>query len=100
MEMRRIVPAIWSTTATGNRDVAIPSSWLGTPSVSRRTMLGAVRTARKTSVAPPSIRSTAISAPEFPAPTTRTRRPAYGAGFRYSAECTSSPANDPGQSGR
>ena len=56
----------------------MPSSWLGTPSVSRRTMLGGVRTESSTSVAPPSARSTAISAPELPLPTTRTRLPAVG----------------------
>src|SRR6476661_1992080 len=44
------------------------------PSVSRRTMAGAVRTASRTSSAPPSATSTAISAPELPAPTTSTLR--------------------------
>jgi hypothetical protein len=47
-----------------------------------RTMLGGVRTESSTSLAPPSARSTAISAPELPLPTTRTRRPRYGEGLR------------------
>ena len=47
-------------------------------------MPGGVRTESSTSLAPPSARSTAISAPEFPVPTTRTRRPRYGAALRYS----------------
>ncbi|CAL9299202.1 hypothetical protein SUDANB91_03001 [Streptomyces sp. SudanB91_2054] len=65
-------------------------------------MCGAVRTDNRTRAAPPSTRSTAISAPVLPTPTTRTSRPAYGAAFRYSAACLSSPVNDdrPGQSGR
>ena len=45
--------------------------------------------------------TTAISAPEFPEPTTRTSRPRYGSAFLYADECSSSPENDaaPGQSG-
>ena len=80
--MRRIVRAIRSTAGPGKRDVAIPSTWLGNPSMSRRTMFGGVRTESDTSRAPPSARSTAISAPELPAPTTSTRCAAYGAGLR------------------
>lgn len=64
-------------------------------------MCGVVRTAIRTREAPPSTRSTAISAPVLPMPTTRTSRPAYGAGLRYSAACVSSPVkvSVPGQSG-
>ncbi len=46
-------------------------------------MLGGVRTARSTGT-PLDARSTATSVAEFPEPTTRTRRPAYGPGRRYS----------------
>ncbi len=41
-------------------------------------MLGGVRTESQTADAPPSATSTAISAPEFPAPTTSTRLPVRG----------------------
>jgi hypothetical protein len=67
--------------------------------MSRRTMLGGVRTDSNTSAAPPSARSTAISAPELPPPTTNTLRPRYGSALRYSEEWMTWPANDPGQSG-
>src|SRR4029078_11294172 len=40
---RRSVAAMRSTTPTGRRPLAMPSSWLGTPSVSRRTRAGVVR---------------------------------------------------------
>ncbi|CAM5284235.1 hypothetical protein STENM327S_02657 [Streptomyces tendae] len=74
--------------------------WAAHPAVERRTMCGAVRTASRTR-ARPSTRSTAISAPVLPTPTTRTSRPAYGAGARYSAACRNSPVylSRPGQSG-
>ena len=55
----------------------MPSSWLGTPSVSRRTTAGGVRTDRSTALAPERAMSIAISAPELPAPTTSTRCPRY-----------------------
>ena len=73
----------------------------GKPPTSRRTMFGGVRTASRTDRAPPSTRSTAISAPVLPAPTTSTSRPAYGEGLRYADACTSSPVKPsrPGQSG-
>lgn len=64
-------------------------------------MCGAVRTASRTRAAPPSTRSTAISAPVLPTPTTSTSCPAYGFGSRYAAACSSSPVYEsaPGQSG-
>ena len=57
--------------------------------------------ASRTRAAPPSVRSTAISDPVFPAPTTSTSLSPYGSGFRYAEACTSSPANvsTPGQLG-
>jgi hypothetical protein len=66
----------------------------------RSMMFGGVRTAIHTLAAPPVARSWAISMPDEPEPTTSTRFPAYGTGFRYSEECSSSPVNSPGQSGR
>ena len=65
-------------------------------------MFGGVRIASRTVAAPPSARSAAISAPELPAPTTSTSRPAKGRAFRYSDACTTSPPNPswPGQLGR
>ena len=45
--MRRSVRATLSTTGTGRCSLAIPSSWLGTPATSRRTMAGGVRTAKQ-----------------------------------------------------
>ena len=59
----------------------MPSSWLGTPAVSRRTMLGGVRTESNTSLAPPSARSTAISAPELPLPDDEHATAAVGGGI-------------------
>lgn len=81
------------------RESAIPRSWVGIPIMSRRTVFGAVRAPMRTRAAPPSARSTAISDPELPVPTTSTSRPAYGAGLRYSDEWTSGPSKRPGQSG-
>ena len=49
------------------------------------------RTESTTSFAPPSARSTQISAPEFPVPTTSTSRPRYGSALRYFDEWISSP---------
>ncbi len=71
------------------------------PAVARRMICGGVRTDSRARDAPPSATSVAISAPEFPAPTTSTSLPANGVGFRYSQEWTISPANPsrPGQSG-
>ena len=97
--IRRIVVAIRSETPVGRCVLAMPNSWLGTPAVSRRTIPGGVRTESSTSAAPPSTRSTAISAPELPVPTTSMRRPRYGAALRYAAEWTISTAPAPGQSG-
>ncbi len=64
-------------------------------------MCGGVRTASRTREAPPSTRSTAISAPVLPTPTTSTSRPAYGFGSRYAEACRNSPVyvSRPGQSG-
>ena len=81
--------------------MAMPISCAGMPAVARRMICGGVRTESRELDAPPSARSVAISAPEFPAPTTSTSRPRYGCGFRYSDEWTSSPGKPsrPGQSG-
>ena len=51
------------------------------------------RTHIATDFAPPSTRSSEISAAEFPLPTTSTERPANGRGFRYSALCSTRPRN-------
>ncbi|HKT44142.1 MAG TPA: hypothetical protein VJQ85_05025 [Gaiellaceae bacterium] len=90
-----------STQWGGSLRMPIPISCAGIPAVARRTICGGVRTDSRLREAPPSATSVAISAPEFPAPTTRTSRPRYGAGFRYCDEWISSPANPsrPGQSG-
>ena len=82
MATRRIVAAIASTAATGRCPLATPNTWVGSPSTSRRTIAGGVLTDSATAAAPCSTRSTAISAPEFPAPTTSTRRPRNGSPFR------------------
>ena len=99
-ETRRRAADTGFMTRSGARFSAIPKSWLGTPRVVLRTMLGGVRTDRSTR-APASARSTAISAAELPAPTTSTFRLRYGAGSRYSDECTSTPRklSLPGHSG-
>ncbi len=80
----------------------MPLRWAGHPAVVRRTMCGTVRTASRTRSAPPPARSAAISAPVFPAPTTRTSFPAYGSGLRYARAWINSPpyASTPGHSGR
>jgi hypothetical protein len=64
-------------------------------------MLGGVRAESQTLLAPPSARSYAISIPEQPGPTTRTRLLLNGSGFLYSFEWRSSPlkAARPAQSG-
>ena len=80
-EIRRITRDRGFITRSGARFNAMPSSWLGTPRVSRRTMFGGVRTDSST-WAPAPTSSTAISAAEFPAPTTSTCLPAYGEGSR------------------
>ncbi len=59
-----------------------PVAWVGIPFDSRSTTWGGVRIAMRTRPAPPSTRSTAISAPVLPAPTTRTSRPANGSALR------------------
>ena len=96
-----MIPPARSTRRTGSRRTRMPVRWAGQPAVERRTMCGIVRTARRTRAAPPSTRSTAISAPVLPTPTTSTSLPAYGAALRYSPACSSSPvyASRPGQSG-
>ena len=58
-------------------------------------MFGGVRTDRATSTSQ-SASCTAISAAEFPAPTTSTRCPEYAVGSRYSFECNNSPVNADG----
>jgi len=94
-------PAIGRRQLEGSFVIATPIAWLGIPKRSRRTMSGGVRTEHHTLPAPPSARSTAISAPELPEPTTSTERPRYGSGLRYSREWRSSPEKRslPGQSG-
>src|ERR1700737_1654561 len=64
-------------------------------------MFGGVRTDNQTLAAPPVARSCAISIPDDPGPTTRTRFPLNGKGFRYPDECNSAPVKPsrPGQSG-
>ena len=59
----------------------MPISCAGMPAVARRMICGGVRTESRELDAPPSARSVAISAPEFPAPTTSTSRPRYGSGI-------------------
>ena len=80
IEIFLIARVIGTTVRLGNLPSAIPSSCVGTPSVSRRTTIGGVRTLSRTRAAPPSARSVAISAPEFPEPTTSTSLPEYGRG--------------------
>ena len=79
----------------------MPVPCAGQPRFERRTMCGAVRMASRTRDAPPSVRSTAISEPVLPAPTTSTSLPRYGAAFRYVEACTSSPGkfSTPGHAG-
>ncbi|HUZ99766.1 MAG TPA: hypothetical protein VMU74_10435 [Gaiellaceae bacterium] len=77
---------IGSTQAGGIFRMAMPISCAGMPAVARRTICGALRTDSRLRDAPPSATSVAISAPEFPAPTTSTSRPRNGAGLRYSEE--------------
>ena len=84
IESFRCVFEIGSTQSGGRCLIAIPISCAGTPAVARRTICGGVRTERRVRTAPPSATSVAISAPEFPAPTTSTSRPRNGSGFRYS----------------
>ncbi|HEX3055161.1 MAG TPA: hypothetical protein VHP82_03370 [Gaiellaceae bacterium] len=81
--------------------MAMPMSCAGIPAVARRTICGGVRTDRRLEDAPPSATSVAISAPELPAPTTRTSRPRYGSGLRYCDEWMNSrvKSSRPGQSG-
>ncbi|CAM5303400.1 hypothetical protein SALBM217S_10653 [Streptomyces griseoloalbus] len=64
-------------------------------------MCGGVRTASRTREAPPSTRSTAISAPVLPTPATSTSRPAKGLALRYREACRNSPVyvSRPGQPG-
>ncbi len=79
----RCVFEIGSTQCGGTCLIAMPISWAGMPAVARRTICGGVRTDRRDRRAPPSITSCAISAPEFPAPTTSTSRSRNGSGFMY-----------------
>ena len=101
IESFRWVFEIGSTQSGGTCLIAMPMSCAGMPAVARRTICGGVRTDRRERLAPPSITSCAISAPELPAPTTRTSRSRNGAGFTYRDEWMSSPAklSRPGQSG-
>jgi hypothetical protein len=78
---RRSNPSTGFSTDSGSRDSATPMTWLGTPRVSRRTTFGGVRTDSITDAAT-SATSTAISAAELPAPTTRTARSRYADGSR------------------
>src|ERR1700736_4685708 len=73
----------------------------GVGPMARRTRCGGVRTASQTLRAPSSASCTAMSAAEFPAPTTRTSRPRKGQALRKSPECRISPAKwlKPGQGG-
>ena len=64
-----------SATFSGSFWARIPTTWVGMPRNSRFWMLGGVRMEICTSRAPPSRRSTAISAPELPEPTTSTLLP-------------------------
>src|SRR5438105_4625315 len=65
-----------SIAGTGRRHMRMPRCCGAMPpGLSRRTMLGGVRIEIQTWPAPLSTRSVAISAPEFPAPTTSTSRP-------------------------
>ena len=75
MVRRRSVRPIGFSARSGSLPSTIPSACAGMPKRSRRTMFGGVRTDSRTRAAPPSTRSTAISAPEFPVPTTSTSRP-------------------------
>ena len=69
-----------STSHAGEYSIPIASSVVGTGPSCRGMMFGGVRIASRTVAAPPSARSAAISAPELPAPTTSTSRPAKAPG--------------------
>ena len=60
----------------------MPKSWTGIPAISRGEIGGRERTAIETDAAPCSTRSTAISAPLLPIPTTSARAPANSAPVR------------------
>ena len=80
IESLRCVFEIGSTQCGGTCLIAMPISCAGMPAVARRTICGGVRTDSRERFAPPSATSCAISAPEFPAPTTSTSRPRNGCG--------------------
>jgi len=65
--------------------------WIGSPASVSGTTFAPDRTATVTSPPARAI-SLAISAPEFPTPTTSTRRPAYPSGRRYATLCAIRPA--------
>ena len=78
--------------------------WAGQPATSRGARCaGGVRTASRTRAAPPSTRSTAISAPVLPTPTTSTSRPCVGlrgCGSAWRAAARPVKSSRPGQSGQ
>ena len=81
-----------SRSASGSRDNMMFVACDGRPSRSRGTTCTGPRTTIDTST-PCSARSSAISAPELPQPTTSVRLPANGAGSRYADECAARPPN-------
>ena len=91
-----ILRSAWLTgsddTRRGSRPIAMPSSWLGTPSVSRRTTIGGVRTLSRTAERRLDEVDGDLGA-EFPEPTTSTSSPANGVGSTYSAEWIRRPVN-------
>src|SRR5436309_2537374 len=80
-----------SCTRRGSLRTPKATYWIGSPAKVSGTTFAPDRTAIVT-LPPARAISLAISAPEFPTPTTSTRRPAYPSGRRYAALCAIRPA--------
>ena len=90
-----------STRRAGKRRYRIAHDRIGNPSKSRGRIWTGPRTANATST-PALARSSAISPPELPKPTTSTRFPAHKSGLRYSLLWITRPekVSNPGHDGR
>ena len=75
MNVRWFWRMIASPMRDGRRRMSTPTTCPGSPTAVRGTMLGGVRIEMRTRRAPCSTRSSTISAPVLPEPTTSTSRP-------------------------